>query len=58
MAPSGGPHALMPRGPHVIVRLMPLSGREPEYRVRSTVGGRERVVVESQIKLTNATERQ
>jgi hypothetical protein len=24
VAPSGGPHAVIPRGPHVIVRLLPL----------------------------------
>ncbi len=54
VAPAGGPHALIPRGPHIVVRLMPLIGREPRYRVRSTVDGHERVVPEGQIKLTDA----
>jgi hypothetical protein len=27
VAPLGGPHALIPRGPHMIVRLLPLVGR-------------------------------
>jgi hypothetical protein len=51
VAPSGGPHALIPRGPHVIVRLLPLVGDEPQYRVRSKIDERERVVLESQIRL-------
>jgi hypothetical protein len=48
-APSGGPNAMIPRGPFVIVRLLPLAGAEPQYRVRSTAGI-ERVVLESQIR--------
>jgi hypothetical protein len=51
VAPFGGPHALIPRGPHVIVRLLPLIGGEPQYRIRSTVDGQERVVLERQIVL-------
>ncbi len=54
VAPSGGPHALIPRGPHVIVRLLPLLGREPQYRIRSTVDSHERMVLESQIRLVDA----
>jgi hypothetical protein len=50
VAPSEGPHALIPRGPHVIVRLLPLVGREPQYRIRSDTDGLERVVLESQTK--------
>ena len=46
VAPSSGPHALIPRGPHVIVRLLPQAGGEPQYRIRSTVDGLERVVLE------------
>jgi hypothetical protein len=49
VAPSGGLHALIPRGLHVIVRLLPLAGREAQYRVRSEADGLERVVLESQI---------
>jgi hypothetical protein len=50
VAPSGGPHAAIPRGPHAIVRLLPLVGDEPQYRVRSKIDERERVVLESQIR--------
>jgi hypothetical protein len=50
VAPLGGPHALIPRGPHVIVRLLPLVGREPRYRIRSDADGLVRVVLESQIR--------
>jgi len=50
VAPFGGPDALIPRGPHVIVRLLPLVGGEPQYRVRSSADGLERVVQESQIR--------
>jgi hypothetical protein len=49
VAPSGGPDALIPHGLHVIVRLLPLAGREPQYRIRSEVDGLERMVLESQI---------
>jgi hypothetical protein len=49
-APFGGPDALIPRGPHVIVRLLPLAGREPQYRVRSSANSLERMVLESQIR--------
>jgi hypothetical protein len=51
VAPSGGRDALIPRGPQVIVRLLPLVGRDPQYQVHSTVDGHDRVVLESQIML-------
>jgi len=50
VAPFGGPHAFIPHGPFVIVRLLPLVADQPQYRVRSTVDGHERVVTEQQIK--------
>ena len=55
VAPFGGPSALIPRGPHVIVRLLPLVGREPQYRIRSDADGLERVVLESQIRRLEET---
>jgi len=51
VAPFGGPHAFIPHGPFVVVRLLPLVAGQPQYRVRSTVDGHERVVTEQQIKL-------
>jgi hypothetical protein len=51
VAPSGGRDALIPRGPQVIVRLLPLVGREPQYQVHSTADGHDRAVLESQIIL-------
>jgi hypothetical protein len=48
--PCDGPHALIPRGPHIVVRLLPLVGDELQYRIRSAVDGVERVVVESQVR--------
>ena len=51
VAPAGGRDALIPSGPYVIVRLMPRVGREPQYRVRSTVDGHERALLEGQIRL-------
>jgi hypothetical protein len=50
VAPFGGPDALIPHGPLVIVRLLPLVDGEPQYRVRSEAEGHERVVLERQIK--------
>jgi hypothetical protein len=50
VAPFGGTHALVPRGPYVVVRLLPLVADQPQYRVRSTEDGHERVVTEQQIK--------
>jgi hypothetical protein len=50
-APPGGLDALIPHGPFVIVRLLPLVDGEPHYRVRGTVDGREWAVLERQIRL-------
>ena len=51
VAPFGGPDALIPHGPLVVVRLLPLVDSEPQYRVRSEADGLDRVVLERQIKL-------
>jgi hypothetical protein len=51
VAPSGVRDALIPFGPYVIVRLLPLVDREPHYRVRSTVDGHERALLEGQLRL-------
>lgn len=51
VAPFGGQDALIPSGPYVIVRLLPLVGREPHYRVKSTVDGHERALLEAQLRL-------
>ena len=48
-APSGGPHALIPRGVHLILRLLPRYDGEAQYRILSKIDGHERVVLESQI---------
>jgi hypothetical protein len=40
----------IPLGPYVVVRLLPVEGGEPHYRVRSSVDGHERALLESQIK--------
>ena len=53
VAPSAGPHALIPRGPHVIVRLLPVTDDEPQYRIRSEADGQERVVTKRQIRLAD-----
>ena len=37
----------IPLGPYVIVRLLPVEGGEPHYRVRSSVDGHERALLES-----------
>jgi hypothetical protein len=50
-APPGGLDALIPHGPFVIMRLLPLVDDEPHYRVRGTVDGREWPVLERQIRL-------
>jgi len=55
VAPAGGPHALIPRGPYIIVRLLPFVGHEPHYRVRSEVDGHERALLESQIRVVEPT---
>jgi hypothetical protein len=49
VAPSGGPHALIPRWVHVIVRLLPLVGGEPRYRTLSKIEGHKRGALESRI---------
>lgn len=49
-APHGGLHAPIPRGPHIVVRLLPVMGGEPQYRIRSAADGIERVVVESHVR--------
>ena len=41
----------IPLGPYVVVRLLPVEDAEPRYRVRSSVDGRERALLESQIML-------
>ena len=41
----------IPLGPYVIVRLLPVEDGEPRYRVRSSVDGHERALLESQIML-------
>jgi hypothetical protein len=51
VAPYSGLHGLTPRGPYVIVRLLPLVDGEPQYRVRSADDGHERALLESQIRL-------
>jgi hypothetical protein len=51
-APSGWREPLIPRGPHVIVRLLPLVDGEPQYRLRSA-DGLERVVLEGEIRPAN-----
>lgn len=45
------PGALKPQGLHHIVRLMPLSDRDPQYVVHSVRDGYDRLVLESQICL-------
>jgi hypothetical protein len=50
VVPWSGPHVGIPLGPYVIVRLLPMEDGEPHYRVRSSVDGRERALLESQIK--------
>ena len=54
VAPIGGRDPLIPRGPLVVVRLLPLADGEPQYRVRSELDGLDRVVRESQIRLPEA----
>jgi hypothetical protein len=40
-------------GPSAIVRLLPVSGRDPQYQIRSSVDCHDRVVTESQIRLAD-----
>jgi hypothetical protein len=46
-----GPQGAIPLGPYVIVRLLPMEDGEPHYRVRSSVDGHERALLENQIRL-------
>jgi hypothetical protein len=55
VTPTGGPDALIPRGPLTIVRLMPLADGEPQYRVHSSADGLERVVLESHLRRLEET---
>jgi hypothetical protein len=41
----------IPPGPYVVVRLLPLVGSEPHYRVKSRIDGHERALLEGQIML-------
>jgi hypothetical protein len=50
VAPSEGRDLHIPRGPLVVVRLLPLADGEPQYRVRSEADGHDRVVLERQIR--------
>src|SRR3954463_82571 len=50
VAPVAGPHSLVPRGPYVITRLLPIQDGEPSYRVRSEADGHERALRESQLR--------
>jgi hypothetical protein len=50
VAHSGGFDKVLPRGPLVVVRLLPLVNDEPQYIVRSAVDGHERAVLEGQIR--------
>jgi hypothetical protein len=36
-------------GRYTVVRLLPLEGNVPQYRIKSTLDGRERMVHESEI---------
>jgi hypothetical protein len=45
------PAALKPVGLHQIVRLMPISGRDPQYVVHSVMDGYDRLVLGRQISL-------
>jgi len=50
VAPSGVRDALIPPGPYAIVRLLPPVGSEPHYRVKSSVDGHERALLERQVR--------
>ena len=49
VVPWSGSQVGIPLGPYVIVRLLPMEDGEPHYRVRSSVDGHERALLESQI---------
>src|SRR3954466_5636203 len=50
MVPGVGLHPVVPPGPYVVVRLLPVQDGEPGYHVRSEVDGRERALMESRIR--------
>jgi hypothetical protein len=50
VAPSGVRDALIPPGPYVVVRLMPVEDGEPHYRVKSAADGHERALLEGQMR--------
>jgi hypothetical protein len=50
IVPWSGPQGGIPLGPYVIGRLLPVEDGEPDYRVRSSIDGHERALLESQIK--------
>jgi hypothetical protein len=37
------------RGRYTIIRLLPVEGNHPQYRIKNTLDGRERMVQESEI---------
>jgi hypothetical protein len=49
--PWSGRQVGVPLGPYMIVRLLPIEDGEPHYRVRSSIDGHERALLESQIML-------
>jgi hypothetical protein len=51
VAPSEGRDLHIPRGPLVVVRLLPVANGEPQYRVHSADEGHDWVVLERQIRL-------
>ena len=51
VVPWSGSQVGIPLGPYVIVRLLPMEDGEPHYRVRSSIDGHERALLESQIRL-------
>ena len=55
VVPWSGPQGAIPLGPYVIVRLLPAEDGEPHYRVRSSVDGHERALLESQIRRQEET---
>jgi len=50
MVPIVGLYPLVPPGPYVVIRLLPLQDGEPGYHVRSEVDGRERALMESRLR--------
>ena len=50
VAPSGVRDPLIPRGPYVIVCLLPPIDDKPHYRVKSAADGHERALLEPQIR--------